>query len=160
LVLLPYAIVSITRLPTLTETNGSTRHLPRPAKKEAITRVKEAQTFQKAKEIRAMSIHKLTRSLEHARKRAGSEVQVTTLLTFLYIAQKPKCSQVELEQDLGLTNASASRNVSYWTSRRADRQPGLGFVERVEDDYDRRIKQLTLTPLGRSFYTQLLELNK
>jgi DNA-binding MarR family transcriptional regulator len=47
--------------------------------------------------------------------------------------------------------------VSYWTDRRYDRQEGLGFIDRVEGDHDRRFKELTLSTKGKQFYKKLQE---
>ena len=105
-----------------------------------------------------MDINLLTKAITHISKNIDSELQLQTLRAFLFIAQRGSCSQKDVENELGITNASASRNVSYWTDRRFDRKPGLGFVERVEDEYDRRYKTLTLTLKGRDFFEQLRSL--
>jgi DNA-binding MarR family transcriptional regulator len=81
--------------------------------------------------------------------------QVSTLLTFLFIAQRGTCTQKDVEVFMKTTNASCSRNVSYWTERRFDRNHGMGFVTRTADDYDRRMRNLTLTPRGKAFYAKL-----
>ena len=100
-----------------------------------------------------------TNALAHAinliASKIDSELQLQTLRTFLLIAQRGHCTQKDLENELGVTNASASRNVSYWTERRFDRKPGIGFVERVEDEFDRRFKVLRLTKKGKDFFEQL-----
>lgn len=84
-----------------------------------------------------------------------SEIQLQTILCLLYVARKGECMQRDVEIELGLTNGSASRNISYWTDRRFDRKPGIGFIERTENDYDRRFKLLRLTPEGKQFMKQL-----
>jgi DNA-binding MarR family transcriptional regulator len=104
-----------------------------------------------------MSIHSFTRTLELIAKEISVEVQLTTLLTFLFVAQRGKCTQKDVEMELGVSNASASRNVSFWTDRRYDRAEGLNFIERVEGNYDRRFKELTLTQRGKSFYKKVME---
>lgn len=86
-----------------------------------------------------------------------TELQLQTLRCLLFVAVRGTCSQKDLEVELGMTNASASRNISYWTDRRFDRKPGKGFIERVEDDYDRRFKSLTLTKKGKDFMSKLRE---
>lgn len=83
------------------------------------------------------------------------EMQLPTMLTFLYVAGMGSCTQKEVEEALGLSNAASSRNVSYWTHRRFDRRPGVGFIKREEDENDRRYKMITLTPAGRVFYAKL-----
>ena len=104
-----------------------------------------------------MQVHSFTRTLEFLSKEIGPELSVATLLTFLFVAQRGKCVQKDVEEGLKLTNASTSRNISYWTDRRFDRRPGMNFIERVEDDHDRRLRNLSLTPKGKAFYKRLLE---
>lgn len=104
-----------------------------------------------------MQVHQLTRALELIAKRVSGEASLTTVLTFLFVAQRGKCTQKDVELELKISNASASRNVSYWTDRRYDRQEGMKFIERVENDFDRRFRELTLTPMGKKFYNELLE---
>ena len=83
------------------------------------------------------------------------EMQLSTLRAFLFVATRGGCTQKEVEEGLGLSNAAASRNISYWTERRFDREPGKGFIKREEEDYDRRSKRLTLTKKGEAFYKQI-----
>lgn len=107
-----------------------------------------------------MAAGNFSRALDFIAKEIGGEVQVTTLKVFLYIAERGTCQQREVEEGLKLTNATTSRNVSFWTERRFDRAEGLRFVDRVSDDYDRRIRNLSLTPKGRDFYDKLIELDR
>lgn len=102
-----------------------------------------------------MDLAELDRHLEWLCQEVEPEMQISTLRVLLAIAMRGKCAQNELEQTLGLSNATASRNVSYWTDRRADRKPGHGFVSREEDDYDRRYKVLSLTRKGANFIEKL-----
>lgn len=101
-----------------------------------------------------MDLNELINALETFSKVDG-EVQIQTMLCFLYVARRGNCTQKDVEIDLRLTNAAASRNISYWTERRFDRRPGVGFIERREDDNDRRYKVLQLSPKGQSFLNQL-----
>lgn len=104
-----------------------------------------------------MSAAQLTCALELISKEISGEASITTVLAFLFVARRGKCTQKDVEVELGISNASTSRNVSYWTDRRYDRNKGMNFIERVEGDYDRRFKELTLTPIGKAFYKRLLE---
>lgn len=93
--------------------------------------------------------------LDWVSEQTAVEIQMSTLRVFLFVATRGKCTQRDVEVYLGTTGASTSRNISYWTERRFDREPGLGFIRREEDDYDRRIRNLTLTKKGQAFYDQL-----
>ena len=105
-----------------------------------------------------MDINSLSKALEYLSVNVDSELQLQTLRAFLFVAQRGGCTQKDVEIGMGVTNASASRNISYWTDRRYDRKPGLGFIDRVEDDYDRRLRNLKLTPDGKEFFEKLRKL--
>ena len=83
------------------------------------------------------------------------EIQLNTLRTFLFVASRGKVGQKEIEQSLGASGASASRNIAYWTKRRFDKKPGLDFLARVEDENDRRNNVIMLTKKGEAFYERL-----
>jgi len=85
----------------------------------------------------------------------GREVPLQTIRTFLFVAHVGSCNQKQIEEALELTNASASRNVSFWTNIRFDHKPGMNFIARVEDPNDRRYRILTLTKTGRDFMDRL-----
>lgn len=84
-----------------------------------------------------------------------SELQLQTIRAFLFVAHRGSCTQKDLEIALKTTNASASRNISYWTHRRYDKREGKGFIMRLEDPVDRRFKVLTLTKSGREFFDRI-----
>ncbi len=102
-----------------------------------------------------MSIHKLDKVLAAIRKDVSGDLNLATLQTFLFIAQRGRCTQKDVEDGLGLTHSATSRNVSYWTERRYDRREGMRFIARCEGDYDRRYRELTLTNDGRAFYHKI-----
>lgn len=96
--------------------------------------------------------------LEKVADEVNPDIQLATLRTFLFVASRGKCTQKDVEEYLGGSNAMASRNVSYWTDRKHDRSQGMGFINREEDDYDRRMRNLTLTKKGQAFYNKLKEM--
>jgi DNA-binding MarR family transcriptional regulator len=99
-----------------------------------------------------------SRAVELLREKVDTDLQLTTLAALLFVAERGTVSQKELEEALGVNNASASRNVSYWTHRRHDRKPGMGFIDRRVDDHDQRYRKLTLTKAGEEFARKLKEL--
>lgn len=101
-----------------------------------------------------MDFARFTREIELF-KTLDAEMQLSTLLVFLYIAQRGVCTQKDVEISLGLNNATASRNVAYWTKEKRYQQPGMDFVLREEDPKDRRYKRLSLTPAGREFFQRI-----
>jgi DNA-binding MarR family transcriptional regulator len=99
----------------------------------------------------------LANLLEYVGEEVSHECSIQTLRTFLFIAARGKCQQKDVEIYLKVPNSTASRNVSYWTARKFDRSPGMDYVKREEDDYDRRARNLTLTRRGQAFYDKLKE---
>lgn len=95
--------------------------------------------------------------LEWIAEEVSTEVQIQTLRAFIFVASRGKCTQKDVEHNLNMTASSASRNISYWTNRRFDREDGMNYIERREDDNDRRLKVLVLTKKGQAFYDKLKE---
>lgn len=101
-----------------------------------------------------MDINILRKAIEEFSK-INPEANTTMLLIFLFIAYRGVCTQKDLEVNLGLTNATASRGVSWWTENKRYGLEGVGYVERTEDPRDRRYKLLKLTPAGKKFYDHI-----
>lgn len=101
-----------------------------------------------------MDIHALVVATERFAE-IDPTMQVATMLTFLYVARRGTCSVKDIEIELGLSGAAASRNISYWTTFKVHDVPGVGFVDRHEDPRDRRYKVVSLTPAGQKFYDSL-----
>jgi len=79
-----------------------------------------------------------------------------TIQVFLMVAHRGECAQKELELELGLSDASSSRNVSFWTDDIDKKgRRGWGLIERRENPEDRRYKLLRLTPEGQQFFAKL-----
>ena len=72
--------------------------------------------------------------------------QISTLIRLHY---RGACGISEMGNHLGVTNAAASQIV--------DRLVHLGYLERTEDQTDRRMKQLTLTSKGNALIQKSLE---
>lgn len=103
------------------------------------------------------SLATIIKTLELIAEEIDSEMQLSTLLTLLYVAQRGQSAQKSIEETLRLSSAAASRNVSYWSPVKADRKVGKGFIERAEDPCDRRHKILKLTPKGEQFIERVRE---
>jgi DNA-binding MarR family transcriptional regulator len=86
-------------------------------------------------------------------------MQISTVMVYCYVARRPGCTQKDIETAFEMTNAAASRNVSYWTSMKFYNTPGVGFLRREEDPTDRRYKILHLTDAGKRFLERLERAN-
>jgi hypothetical protein len=104
-----------------------------------------------------MTPNQLLNLLSWISEQVSADVQIQTLRAFLFVASRGSCTQKDVEVNLQITGSSASRNISYWTHRRFDKEEGIGFIDRQEDDEDRRLKKLVLTPAGQAFYKKLKE---
>lgn len=69
-----------------------------------------------------------------------SFAQFGTLMQLYHVHQ---CGVTDIASRLGVTNAAASQLI--------DKLVQAAMVERTEDEHDRRVKQLTLTPKGREW---------
>lgn len=85
------------------------------------------------------------------------EMNITMAKVFIFIAQRGLCTQKDLEVALGLTNSTASRNVSWWCTQKVFGKEGIGYLERFESPEDRRYKMIRLTKEGQLFYKRLKE---
>ena len=69
---------------------------------------------------------------------------------FLYIASHDGCNKQALEQELGLTTVSSSRNTDLLSTGRIGRETsGLGLITKEDDPSNGRRQVLKLTPEGK-----------
>ena len=76
------------------------------------------------------------------------DMPAQVLATLLYVASHDKCHKQAIEEDLGLTPASGSRNTDWLATLNRHKQPGLNLVRKVPDPTNRRRIQLQLTTEG------------
>lgn len=88
------------------------------------------------------------------------EVPATTILCFLVVSQAESedVHMKDLQQSLGITPASASRNIAYLSKEHRLGKPGLDLVETYEDPADRRFKRIRLKPKGKQLKTRLRDI--
>lgn len=102
-----------------------------------------------------MSLRKMVRALEQFRA-IDPEMQVATILALLYPSLEEGMYQKKLEEKLGVSNAAASRNVSYWSKWKRHEVAGQDFMTNDPDPRDRRFRILELTNKGKAFIHQLI----
>ena len=71
------------------------------------------------------------------------EIRPQTCLTFLVVGRRTPISILELSQELGVAQSSASRNVQYLLE--------ANLLETWVDQQDRRKRMVKLTPKGEGF---------
>ena len=76
---------------------------------------------------------------------------------FLLVATNEGQTQRWVEEQLGTSNATASRVIAKWLEVERPGKPGFGLVRSEVDPHDRRFRVVTLTPKGRSFLKTLQE---
>jgi DNA-binding MarR family transcriptional regulator len=85
--------------------------------------------------------------LEEFRK-LNPEIQAQQIAIFLAVVIKPDQSVNELAVATGQGNSSASRNIHALSKVHRKGMSGLGLLTAVEDELDRRLKRIRLTPKG------------
>jgi DNA-binding MarR family transcriptional regulator len=78
----------------------------------------------------------------------SSGLSLSQMSTLYRLYQAKVCGVSDVGGHLGVSNAAASQMV--------DRLVQLGFLERSEDPYDRRVRQLTLTAQGRKLVEECI----
>ena len=76
---------------------------------------------------------------------------------FLYSAIYPSCTMTDLQTNLGMSQASCSRNVSALSEWHRLEKPGLGLIVATPDPMERRRKIVQLTDKGQQLAVSLTE---
>lgn len=79
----------------------------------------------------------------------GSDIPLSVLQCFMYVAMRDGCHLQALEEDLNLGTASGSRNTDWLSIRKRDGKPGFGLIIKQRDPTNRRRVMLRLTVRGR-----------
>tara|TARA_R110002153_G_scaffold29434_3_gene90454 strand:- start:5962 stop:6321 length:360 start_codon:yes stop_codon:yes gene_type:complete len=79
---------------------------------------------------------------------------LTYILTLMWVGSNEGKHQYDLEQYLGLSNATASRCIKWWGKwkDKKKQEKGLEFIESYPDPADERYRVVKLTKAGRAFY--------
>lgn len=101
-------------------------------------------------------IARLLRAIERIRM-LDRQFPAQVLATLLYIASHENCHKQGLEDDLGMTTASSSRNTDWLSDFHRLRKPGLGLIIKEDDPSNGRRQQLKLSPKGRQLIQQIKE---
>jgi DNA-binding MarR family transcriptional regulator len=83
------------------------------------------------------------------------EVPAQVIATFLYVATHEGCHKSALEEDLGLTTASGSRNTDWLTAQHRLNKPGLNLIIKEADPSNRRRTTLRLSSKGKALINRI-----
>ena len=86
------------------------------------------------------------------------DMSVSCALTILLASKHER--QKDLEKMLGLSNASASRNVAYWSKRYKPDVSGKDFIESNLDPMDHRLRLISLKPQAHVLLDTLTQILK
>ena len=92
--------------------------------------------------------------MEHLRG-LDREVPGQVVSVLLYIAIHEPCHKQAIEEDLGFTTASCSRNITWLSYKHRLKKPGLGLVQFERDPYNRKRYIVWLTPEGKELIKTL-----
>jgi DNA-binding MarR family transcriptional regulator len=92
-------------------------------------------------------MHRSVREFQDWIKESG--LSHSQLATLMQLHRGGSCPVTGIGQDLGVTSAAASQIV--------DRLVQQGLLSRTEDEHDRRVRQITLTPAGHDIVRQAIE---
>lgn len=85
------------------------------------------------------------------------EIPGQVVQMFLYIASHNPCHKQALEEDLGFSTASASRNSDWLSIHHRLKKKGLGLIHKYPDPSNRRRQMFMLTPKGDELIHRIKE---
>lgn len=83
------------------------------------------------------------------------EIPAQLVSCFLYIASHNPCHKEAIEEDLGYTSASSSRNIDYLSDKHRLNKPGLRLIVKERDPSNGRRILLYLSPKGEQLVNDL-----
>ena len=106
---------------------------------------------------RFFKVIQLIREIEPVESKVN-ELPIQTLLVFLYIASHNGCHKKAMEEDLGMSKASGSRNSDWLARLHRDNRPGLNLITKEIDPADKRMTILKLTRKGKDLVFKISRL--
>lgn len=86
------------------------------------------------------------------------DMSVSCALALLYCNEEK--TQRDVETRLGLSNAAASRNVSYWSEWKKHKVQGQNMINQTIDPEDRRYRLVSLNAKGKAFIAQINDITE
>jgi DNA-binding MarR family transcriptional regulator len=107
------------------------------------------------RELTNPTMEKLLKAIELLRVLVDREMPAQAVSCFLYVASHSRCHKTAMEEDLGFTTASGSRNTDWLSQTNRLGQQGLGLIIKEADPSNKRRVMLTLSPKGEEISKQL-----
>lgn len=117
---------------------------------ESSATMTERQQMQAGKATRTRSLASLMSALDVLRAESGSpDIQAQTIQCFLAVALRSEVPMSQIQEAIGMSQASVSRNVARLGRGLSPKEAGLGWVESFEDPWNRRTRIVRVTARGR-----------
>jgi|GEM_PF-2819524 len=113
-----------------------------------------ASTNKETPTTRVALVHIFLKQLQDLTEDNTMPTQQILLLTALYV--RGQMNQGDLTKETGVAMSSCSRNIAK-LGKGTFGTPGMGYVTQEEDERDRRIKLVRLTPKGKALIEEILE---
>lgn len=86
------------------------------------------------------------------------EVPGQLVSVFCYIASHNPCHLQAIQEELGLSPNSTSRNTDWLSSHHRLGKPGMGLIVKTTDPYNHRRRIVKLTPKGHQMVLKIKEI--
>lgn len=89
-------------------------------------------------------------------QRVDAAMPLSAIQALIWVALNDGRHQSDLENALGMTAATASRSVAWWSEWRSlkDNKPGPGYIESLPDPMDKRYRIVRMTKAGRRWLAE------
>lgn len=88
----------------------------------------------------------------------SGEMPIQQMQVLVWVALNEGKTQRDLRATLNMASSTSSRSITALSKVHRPGKEGAGLIEFKDDPLDRRAKLLTLTPKGRTFMQQALEI--
>lgn len=109
-----------------------------------------------------VDLYKEIQHLQEVREKIGNNIPCQFLQVFYKVAtESGTVTSAELAKEFKTTTISIARAVarlSQHYNKRTEKEEGLGLIETITDDLDKRRKYLRLTPKGEQLIVELKKL--
>jgi DNA-binding MarR family transcriptional regulator len=87
-----------------------------------------------------------------------TEVPGQLVSVFCYIASHNPCHMQAIQNDLGMSPNSTSRNTDWLSTHHRLGKAGMGLITKVDDPFDMRRRVVKLTPKGEEMINTIKEI--